>query len=260
MASTYTFRAVNQAKASQNKIHDDEIARTYGFSGGLVPGVTIFAYMADPVVANLGRKWLESGRISARFSKPIYDGENVRVELEQGEASDISIRLMNAAGETCAEGMASLEPADPPDIDDFPWEPLLDNPPQASEEVFSQIKVLGTYEPAFRIERASDYLESIGVHPFSEPLAHPGWILPLANSALTSNVRLGPWIHASSDLQNFSGLTDGERLQVRGRVADVFERKGHHFVELDLLLVATGTRPATRIRHVAIWKPRKATG
>lgn len=259
MTSVYTFRAVNQAKASQNKIHDDETARAYGFAGGLVPGVTIFAYMAEPVVANLGREWLESGRISARFYKPLYEGEEAKVELGQGEGSEVSVLLSNPAGEVCAEGQASLEHADPPDLDEFPWEPLLENPPRASEEVLRSIKVLGTYEPTFKAERANEYLKSIGIPAFNELLAHPGWVLPLANTALTSNVRLGPWIHASSEVQNFSSIADGEHLQVRGKVADVFERKGHRFVELDLLLLADGSRPASRIRHVAIWEPRKAT-
>lgn len=174
MASTYRFQAVNQAKTSQNKIHDDEIARTYGFSGGLVPGVTVFTYMADPVVANLGRQWLESGRISARFFKPIYDGESVTVELEQGEGSQIVIGLRNSSDEICAEGQASLEHAEPPDISEFPPAPLREEVPVASEVTWSQIGTLGTYEATFRSERANSYFDSIRVPAFKERFAHPG--------------------------------------------------------------------------------------
>jgi len=46
-----TVRANNTSSASENKIHDDSVARQYGFSGGLVPGVDIYAYMTHPVVA-----------------------------------------------------------------------------------------------------------------------------------------------------------------------------------------------------------------
>ena len=41
----YRVEAFNTAKESENKIHDDTIARRFGFEGGLVPGVDVYAYM-----------------------------------------------------------------------------------------------------------------------------------------------------------------------------------------------------------------------
>ena len=38
---TYRVSAYNTSKQSENKIHDDAVARRYGFSGGLVPGVEV---------------------------------------------------------------------------------------------------------------------------------------------------------------------------------------------------------------------------
>ena len=35
--------ALTTAPDSQNQIHSDELAKEYGFEGGLVPGVTISA-------------------------------------------------------------------------------------------------------------------------------------------------------------------------------------------------------------------------
>jgi hypothetical protein len=37
----YRVEAFNTAKASENKIHDDAVARRFGFGGGLVPGVDV---------------------------------------------------------------------------------------------------------------------------------------------------------------------------------------------------------------------------
>ena len=37
--------ARNDAEASENRIHDDRVAAEYGFRGGLVPGVTVYAYL-----------------------------------------------------------------------------------------------------------------------------------------------------------------------------------------------------------------------
>ena len=47
----YAVVAYNSAWDSENKIHDDEVARRFGFSGGLVPGVDVYAYMAHAPVA-----------------------------------------------------------------------------------------------------------------------------------------------------------------------------------------------------------------
>ena len=44
----YRVSAYNTSKHSENKIHDDTVARKYGFSGGLVPGVDVLAYMDFP--------------------------------------------------------------------------------------------------------------------------------------------------------------------------------------------------------------------
>jgi hypothetical protein len=71
-------------------------------------------------------------------------------------------------------------------------------------------------------------------------------------------VALGPWVHVASDVAHGGVARAGDRLQTRGRVARVFERKGHHFVELDLLVVAGETRPILHVRHTAIYALREA--
>src|SRR5271154_1171705 len=72
---TYRVSAYNTSKLSENKIHDDTVARKFGFSGGLVPGVDVLAYMIHVPVRKWGRAFLERGVIEARFVKPVYDGE-----------------------------------------------------------------------------------------------------------------------------------------------------------------------------------------
>jgi acyl dehydratase len=72
---TYRVSAYNTSKQSENKIHDDAVARRFGFSGGLVPGVDVMAYMMHLPVRKWGRAFLERGLIEARFVKPVYDGE-----------------------------------------------------------------------------------------------------------------------------------------------------------------------------------------
>jgi len=56
----------------ENKIHEDGLARQYGFKGGLVPGIIMYAWMTHPVAEALAEEWLERGAFETRFAKPIY--------------------------------------------------------------------------------------------------------------------------------------------------------------------------------------------
>ena len=98
----YRVSAYNTSKHSENKMHDDTVAKRFGFSGGLVPGVDVMAYMMHLPVAKWGRAFLERGLIEARFVKPVYDGEIADVT---GEESDgvLSIEV-ESRGELCATG------------------------------------------------------------------------------------------------------------------------------------------------------------
>ena len=57
VALQHHVAAFNTAKASENLIHDDATARRFGFTGGLVPGVEVYAYMTHPAARHWGRAW-----------------------------------------------------------------------------------------------------------------------------------------------------------------------------------------------------------
>src|SRR6267142_6051391 len=108
----YRVSAYNTSKQSENKIHDDAVAKRFGFSGGLVPGVDVMAYMLHLPVAKWGRTFLERGLIDARFVKPVYDGETAEVT---GEESDGVLTIaVESRGQICATGSASLPASAPP--------------------------------------------------------------------------------------------------------------------------------------------------
>ena len=58
----HKLRAHNEAVDSENMIHDDTVAAQYGFKGGLVPGVSVYAYMTYPIVQAFGADWLTRRR------------------------------------------------------------------------------------------------------------------------------------------------------------------------------------------------------
>src|SRR4029079_6332704 len=103
---TWRVEAYNTAKQSENKMHDAAVARRFGFSGGLVPGVDVFAYMMHVPLARWGRDFLSRGLVEARFIKPVYDRENADVDAtEHNELLTIEVFSRT---ELCATGTASL--------------------------------------------------------------------------------------------------------------------------------------------------------
>ena len=59
--------AFNTATESTNRMHDDSVAATFGFRGGLVPGVDVWAYLTRPCVDRWGVDFLSGGTMDARF-------------------------------------------------------------------------------------------------------------------------------------------------------------------------------------------------
>lgn len=259
--------AWNYEPNSDNKIHGDEIARQFGFTGGLVPGVGVYAYMTQPIAAALGRAWLERGFMTAKFLKPVYDGERVRVRatIKREEPLLIEIELTGADGAVRALGTAGF-PGETPSLkaSDFPEAPLpareARRPPSSAANPEGTI-VGSILKPDWFGEaekwrlRAKDELE---VYKGPDPACHPIQILQLANDTVVNNVEVGPWIHTASDVQHFGIPRRNEPIALRGRIAESYQRRGHEFLTLDLALLGEEDRPLQHIRHTAIVRLREA--
>ena len=105
--------------------------------------------------------------------------------------------------------------------------------------------MLGAITTRFDAQRALEYLDGIGeTLPVygADGVAHPGWLLRRANRILAANVTLGPWIHVGSDVRLFDRVHDGERVLTDASVIRVWERHGHKFVTLDVLITAGDVR------------------
>ena len=259
MLAPYLVHAFNTAKESENKIHDDSVAARFGFTGGLVPGVDVYAYMTHQAVAKWGRAWLEHGTAECRFGKPVYDGEIAEVEATIIEGG-IGISV-TSKGENCAIGQAALPPAEPaPSLDGWPDSPLRHERAPASETSLPMggwINARGIVcTPDFVRQYLHDVRETADLYA-EEGLVHPGTVLRLCNYALSNNVVLGPWIHVGSKLRNFAAARVGDTLTARAKVTSNHMHKGHKFVVLDALVVANNTTPIARVEHTAIYLPRQ---
>jgi acyl dehydratase len=260
MASqAYRVSAYNTSKHSENKIHDDTVARKYGFSGGLVPGVDVLAYMLHMPVAKWGRDFLERGLIEARFVKPVYDGEIAEVTAVE-DAGGLTIEVQSK-GDLCATGTAALPAAAPAhSLNDFVAANVVRDRKPVSSTSYELGKWLGCIPRDWAGDAARDYLADIReTDPIyaREGLGHPGLLPRIMNKVLVDNAILGPWIHVGSRMQLLSAGKVGDELTARARVVGNYEKKGHRFVELDALVVANGTTPLAHLWHIAITQPRE---
>lgn len=262
---SHQVTARNGATASENKIHDDTVARRFGFGGGLVPGVTLYGYMTRPVVQHFGVAWLERGTMEVRFDQPVYDGQQVTVGAEGVGPGELAVELRNPGDVVCSRGRATLPTVagPPPDPADYPVveAPAPERRPPADETSLAPGTALATLWAGAHAASAGPLLELLSdpLPVYTERgLAHPGHLILAANGVLTASVVLGPWIHVGSAVRNFRAVADGALVETRARVADRYERKGHQFVVLDVVWLADG-QVAMHASHTAIYRLRGGT-
>ena len=273
-----TVVARNPSTASDNKIHDDDVARQYGFRGGLVPGVVVYAYTTIPLNAALGESWLSNGEATITFINPAYDGEeliaaatvNEVTDEEGGRRVSFEIRAENRDGVRCSSGNAAAidAPAAPPPPLTLP--DFLDVPPSAVPEPRPELllasapigQVLSPLTLETSVEAARDYAASVGdENPlfstgslYGPPLMHPGWLLSNCNSIFVRNYAFGPWIHTRSQIRYLGPALAGRTFTYHGRFVDAYERRGHDYAVLDLFCQDETGQPVMQVKHTAIFR------
>jgi hypothetical protein len=262
--ASYTITARNPATESENRIHADDVARRYGFRGGLVPGVTVYGYVATGLATD--PDWIAHGSASVRFRKPCYDGDLLEIALSPDGGVEVRVR-----DEVCVTGQASAVA----DADVGPGAqgssavvsqdvaPGLDRRPPASVTSLAKGTSLGRIPVPTDQEAVASYLSKIAVSDWNRDVLHPGMLLESANWVLMANVVLPPWIHVESAITHRRAVRIGEAVEVHAAVDDEWEHKGHRFVRLNVAWrAANPVNPADDVvavaRHVAIWQP--ATG
>lgn len=261
--ATHRLRANNTSLASENKIHDDAVAKRFGFAGGLVPGVDVYAYMTHAPVAHWGRDWLAGGSIEARFVRPVYHGAETVIEATPDGPDAIQVTA-ESGGQTCGRATARLGEGEPPpprsEIERWPEPPPEGARPPASPVSLAAGTVLGVIRDAPAADAQPAYLadvrEDLAVYR-EQGLVHPGYLLRRANTVLRRQVRLGPWIHVASRVWNRRALKLDEPFETRASVLANYERKGHLFVELAATIAVGNDDPICHVHHTAIYLPRQ---
>ncbi len=264
----YRIRASTTSLTQANRIHDDEYARKCGYRGALVPGASIYAYLARSLAELLGREWLERGTAEIRFMLPVYEGEEIRISGSIRSVTPegvlcIDCQAMNPKGEICASGNATFprEPTvPPPELDSYP---AGKHKPQRSISLQS-LKIGESLLPVksdFTRQTHWAYCQKIihDHHPLFQELIHPGWLLSQSGILLAENYDLPAWIHVASTVRHYHAQREECVVETRGRVSDKFELKGNHYLVLDIAIFA-GTQCLQTLTHTIIFHiaPRAA--
>ncbi|MDZ4760283.1 MAG: hypothetical protein SGJ21_04355 [Alphaproteobacteria bacterium] len=263
MSNVRTLSAFNTATESENRIHDDAVAAKFGFTGGLVPGVDVFAYLAHMPAELWGEAWLAGGGMHARFVKPVYDGETVEITSRPRGEDELELSLSSRGG-VCATGNARRHGETAPTaILPVAAMPAPDDRPAASPLSLPVGLALGARQDRYTALNGRDHLTAVREDSRlydDGHIANAAWLLRRANYILADNVRLGPWIHVESDINLHGLVVDGDPIETRAVVLDNVETRGHLMVTLSFqILSGEGARrhSVATGRHLAIYEPRQ---
>jgi len=264
---SHTLTAHNDAATSANKIHDDTVARQYGFRGGLVPGVSVYAYMTYPLVHGFGEAWLARGTAQVQFAKPIYEGDQVTVTGTVNAVAESEMQFAlastNAEGVACGIGTATLPTVSNPASDPAEIPAGLRQAPRVP--ISWDAVVVGQPLPLLTLtvtqqdneEYCHTHADDLVLYRGAKGLVHPGILLRQCNRIFSEHFILGPWIHVASDITTYRPCQVREALEIRGVPVQKFEKKGHEFVVLDILICAAG-EAVQRVKHTCIFRPRQS--
>jgi hypothetical protein len=266
---SYQGVAFNEVPESENAIHGDDMAAEYGFEGGLVPGVTVSAYLAHPAVEAWGLDYVARGAAHIVVERPVYDGHAFAVEVSADGEQAYDAVLTDSSGSVRARGRCWLPrelPAAPVRRGDAILPVRYERP-------------LGTPQTLRRLEREGLGALRVRWDEFAElttyfreassmpaPLRYAGgryaplgFVLGLTNWALGANVRISPWLHLQTESQCFDAIEFGTELIVESAIVDLFEKKGHHFCDVDVAaFFAADDAPVMQARLRAIYQLRES--
>lgn len=241
--------ALNQVPESDNRIHSDELAKAYGFTGALVPGVTVSCYLAHPAVEAWGLAWLEHGAAHVTIKSPLYDQKMFEVTVNATHRSCQAV--LTSEGRVCAEGVISL-PVKPLAAPGYRGDVLMRDDytaPAVSRDVMEAFKAYGCPAKKFMwsadhemARYLSDQSEMSAWHRTSKHdslgagYANLAFILGCANRHFAAVANMSPWIHLETWSQNFQAVPLDTELVSEMRVLNLFDKKGHEFADCEFNL------------------------
>lgn len=268
--SVEAFLSNEDSPTIGNPIHSTEVAQQFGFRGALVGGVTVWGWAADAILEALGEGWLERGWSDFLFRQPTYPGDRLAVRVEPGSDAApgaYSVTMTNQEGVLCV--VASVGLGDAPWLSDLtkPEDMAPQPPPDPIPAIVMGQTPTGVDWRAADADTGEEAMTEFlarslpqPVNPLFEGLGaplHPGWIAGRGERLLRHNVSLPQSIHTRSQVQHLALARSGQTIVTGAHLLDIYDRKGHHFANFDLLMQGEDGQPLAQLRHWTIVRVAK---
>ena len=245
-----------------NPIHSTAVARQYGFRGPIVAGVVVWGWSVPAVLAALGAAWLDRGWATVRFRQPTYPGDRLAVGVAAAEAGAFDLRMTNQDGVDCVVSQLGL--SDAPWLGELtrPATPLAASTPVPAPLALADAPVGRDWAaqremvvPAAAARFVRQRLRREDARFTSaRPRLHPAWIADRCEAIMRHNHTLPHSIHTESRVQLLAPAAAGQAVTTGARVVTAYERKGHHLIVFDALIVGEDGRELAQIRHTTIFR------
>jgi hypothetical protein len=95
----------------------------------------------------------------------------------------------------------------------------------------------------------------------AEGIVHPAYLQRFAlKNAHASFAHATPPIYITAGGRNFSPARVGDQLEVSGAITRLWQRKGHHYMESEQLVIANRQRAVVLIHRTTIYQARQGPG
>lgn len=270
--SPHQILALNDAQASENRMHSDDIALKYGFNGALVSGVNVFGYLSQPLVRHHGADWLNRGVLDVKFIKPAYQDNLLTIQTEAVNSEPEQRANLTSAFNEQGVLLATLEswlPKQLPEINPLAYsnnglqavtaEEIASSEIDRPEIEWDLIHIDKTETPFLWQPTEEENLQHVNAQRDQSSLylgadghIHPYFLLNACNKALMRMFVLPAWIHTGSRMVIRNGLHAGQSIEVRTTCIEKWERKGHQFIKLYIAMLLDGV-VAVETEHSAIF-------
>jgi acyl dehydratase len=246
-----------------NPIHSTEVAKQYGFGGALVGGVTVWGWATPTIIEALGGSWLDHGWAEFSFRQPTYPGDRVRIVAEDEGSGAWTVTMSNQDDVDCTVGRVGLGDAEW--IDEFvtparmtaepkpdPMPVLtLDHARVGEDWVPNLVDATADFAGEFATEQQHS---SDPRFTGDRPRLHPAWTAGWAEGLLRHNFAIPSSMHTRSRVQHLAPIRAGTKVTGGAHLIEVYERRGHHFCNFDVLLRDETGVDLARLRHWTVFR------
>lgn len=217
-----------------NPIHTDDGARSLGYPGAVVAGVTVYAHLCHVALDAWGLEWVVGGGAEVRFLSPVFADEEIALDpVERDGVHLVHATVDSDVRATCEVWCGTRRGATP----------VFGSAGVALPTI--EVPLIDEWERYDR--RVGDDIDIFA----AEAVVHPAVWLGLANLTTSLHLVDGPWIHARSHVSHHGAAAVGAIATVRATEVRRYRSRSGERAVIEVRIDADGERVAV-VEHEAI--------